>query len=65
MGSTKKVDSSLCQDIQNYHLLFPYLLLCVAYFLNIFFFKHFFVLSSDFSDLPDMTDEYIELSVIS
>ena len=28
-----------------------------------FFFKYFYCVSSDFSDLPDMTDEYIDLSV--
>ena len=28
-----------------------------------FFFKYFYCISSDFSDLPDMTDEYIDLSV--
>ena len=27
------------------------------------FFKYFYCISSDFSDLPDMTDEYIDLSV--
>ena len=35
--------------------------------LNLFFFlffkKYFHCISSDFSDLPDMTDEYIDLSV--
>ena len=30
---------------------------------KIFFFKSFYCISSDFSDLPDMTDEYIDLSV--
>ena len=28
-----------------------------------FFFKYLYCISSDFSDLPDMTDEYIDLSV--
>ena len=28
-----------------------------------FFVKYFNCISSDFSDLPDMTDEYIDLSV--
>ena len=28
-----------------------------------FFFRYFYCISSDFSDLPDMTDEYIDLSV--
>ena len=28
-----------------------------------FFFNIFYCISSDFSDLPDMTDEYIDLSV--
>ena len=27
------------------------------------FLKYFYCISSDFSDLPDMTDEYIDLSV--
>ena len=27
------------------------------------FFKYFYRISLDFSDLPDMTDEYIDLSV--
>ena len=27
------------------------------------FFKYLYCISSDFSDLPDMTDEYIDLSV--
>ena len=30
-----------------------------------FFFNIFYCISSDFSDLPDMTDEYIDLSVCS
>ena len=29
-----------------------------------FFFKYFYCISSDFSDLPDMTGEYIVLSVV-
>ena len=28
-----------------------------------FFYLFFYCISSDFSDLPDMTDEYIDLSV--
>ena len=28
-----------------------------------FFYKYFYFISSDFSDLPDMTDDYIDLSV--
>ena len=28
-----------------------------------FFFKYFYCISSDFSDMTDMTDEYIDLSV--
>ena len=31
--------------------------------LLLFFKKYFYCISSDFSDLPDMTDEYIDLSV--
>ena len=30
---------------------------------NFDFFSFFYCISSDFSDLPDMTDEYIDLSV--
>ena len=33
---------------------------CYYYY---FFLNIFFCISSDFSDLPDMTDEYIDLSV--
>ena len=35
---------------------------CTYFFI---FFKYFYCISSDFSDLPDMTDEYIDLSVCS
>ena len=34
----------------------------IGFFL--FFFKYFYCISSDFSDLPDMTSEYIVLSVV-
>ena len=33
-------------------------------FFFFFFFKYFYCISSDFSDLPDMTGEYIVLSVV-
>ena len=36
--------------------------LVFLFFLFVFF-KYFYCISSDFSDLPDMTDEYIDLSV--
>ena len=32
-------------------------------YIYIYIFKYFYCISSDFSDLPDMTDEYIDLSV--
>ena len=40
-----------------------FLLLQVCIFFFFFFFKYFYCIPSDFSDLPDMTDEYIDLSV--
>ena len=35
----------------------------IIFFFLFFFFKYFYCISSDFSDLPDMTDEHIDLSV--
>ena len=35
----------------------------IKHFFFFFFSQYFYSISSDFSDLPDMTDEYIDLSV--
>ena len=35
----------------------------LIHFFSSSFYKYFYCISSDFSDLPDMTDEYIDLSV--
>ena len=58
--------STLCHELGYSHAAIAEKVSSFYFVLNhLSFFQHFFGISPAFSDLPDVTDEYIELSVLS